>query len=61
VSSTKGRLSDDKKLTLRTAKAYAKRFFSGFIEYIKTEVAKEDRKEIYNVGFLSQISETSLC
>lgn len=61
VSSTEGRLSDDKKPTLRTAKAYAERFFGGFTEYTKTEVAKEDQKEIYNVGFLSQISETSPC
>ncbi|KAJ6019330.1 hypothetical protein N7522_001397 [Penicillium canescens] len=48
VSSATGRLSEGKQPTVRTVKAWAERFFGGFKESTKTEVPKEDRKEVYD-------------
>lgn len=50
ANSTSGRLCKSGKPTVRTAKAWAERFFGGFKETTGTEVTETDRKEIYNVS-----------
>ena len=52
VSSATGRLDEDKRPTVRTAKAWAERFFGGFKESTKTEIHEDDRKEVYGVSSL---------
>jgi hypothetical protein len=50
ANSTNGRLCKSRKPTVRTATAWAERFFGGFKESTGTEVTETDRKEIYDVS-----------
>ena len=54
ADSTVGRLSTNKKPTVRTTKACAERFFGGFRDFTKTEIPEVDRNEVYRVS--SQLS-----
>ena len=52
IDSTKGRLSENKKPTMTSTLACAKRFFGGFEEATKSEIVPSDREEIYVCNFL---------
>ena len=44
-----GRISEEKKLTVRTTCAFAERFICGFEEATTSKIPGEDRSEIYSV------------
>lgn len=48
-----GRLSADKKLTVRTTCAFAERFICGFEEATASNIPVEDRSEIYSVCWVT--------
>lgn len=48
-----GRLSGKKTPTVRSTQSYAERLFGGFEQATNTEIAEEDRGEIYHVRMLS--------
>ncbi|KAJ5816420.1 hypothetical protein N7447_008653 [Penicillium robsamsonii] len=47
IKPLRGRLTEGKEPTVRSAQAWAEQFFGGFAEFTKTEVIPEDRTEVY--------------
>ncbi|CAI7606767.1 unnamed protein product [Penicillium viridicatum] len=46
----KGRFTEGKEPTVRSAQAWAEQFFGGFAEFTKTEVIPEDRTDVYQAS-----------